>query len=67
VFEGLVRKHLAPLGVKWNEPEAGMFYWMDLAGTKLAAGKSDAFDTKELIKEKAIAQGVLLIPVCIFF
>ena len=60
-FEALVRKHLAPLGVTWNEPEAGMFYWLDLANTNIA-GKEE-FDTKELIKEKAIAEGVLLIPV----
>jgi kynurenine/2-aminoadipate aminotransferase len=48
----LARLHLGDR-VAFNEPSAGMFLWLELKGVE---------DTKDLIKSKAIAKKVLLLP-----
>jgi tryptophan aminotransferase len=53
-FEFYARKHLDGLA-DWVSPVAGMFLWIDLK----RAGIEDSF---ELIREKALAKGVLAVP-----
>ena len=53
-FEAFAHKHLKGLA-SWVSPVAGMFLWIDLS----PAGIEDSF---ELIREKALAKGVLAVP-----
>jgi tryptophan aminotransferase len=53
-FEFFARKHLDGLA-DWVSPVAGMFLWIDLS----RSGIEDSF---ELIREKAMAKGVLAVP-----
>ena len=53
-FEFFARKHLDGLA-DWVSPVAGMFLWIDLK----RSGIEDSF---ELIREKAMAKGVLAVP-----
>lgn len=52
VFLASASKHLTGLAT-WTSPRAGMFVWMKLSGIR---------DSWPLIKEKAVAKKVLLVP-----
>ncbi|KAG8960044.1 hypothetical protein FRC03_007121 [Tulasnella sp. 419] len=64
VFESGMRKHLNGLA-EWNTPEAGMFFWFKL---KLPPTESSPEgDSSVLIRERAVAKGVLALPGTAFF
>jgi len=52
-----IKLHLKDM-VKFNEPDCGMFIWMEVIGIK---------DTRKLIFEKAVREEVLLLPGSPFF
>lgn len=53
-YEALAHKHLDGLAT-WISPVAGMFLWLDLS----PSGVKDSFD---LIRNQALAKGVLAVP-----
>lgn len=58
-FEAMAREHLAGLA-DWVSPVAGMFLWIDLS----PAGIKDSY---QLIRNEALAKGVLAVPGAAFY
>jgi tryptophan aminotransferase len=59
IFEAAARKHLDGLA-KWVSPVAGMFLWIDMS----PAGITDSWS---LIRNEALAKGVLAVPGSAFY
>jgi tryptophan aminotransferase len=53
-FEELAQKYLGDLA-EWVSPVAGMFLWIDCS-------KSGIYDTDDMIRVEALANGVLAVP-----
>ncbi|KAG9043604.1 hypothetical protein FS837_009336 [Tulasnella sp. UAMH 9824] len=64
VFEAAMNKHLTGL-VEWSTPVSGMFIWFKLKLRPTA--NSPEGDSAALIRERAVAKGVLALPGTAFF
>lgn len=64
VFEAAMNEHLTGL-VEWSSPVSGMFIWFKLKLRPTA--NSPEGDSAALIRERAVAKGVLALPGSAFF
>jgi len=63
VFENAMQKHLAGL-VEWTPPESGMFFWFKLVMNPNEPSAEG--DSENIIRTKALENGVLALPGTVF-
>ncbi|QRW03778.1 aminotransferase class I and II protein [Ceratobasidium sp. AG-Ba] len=64
IFEAAMNQHLSGLA-EWDIPQAGMFFWFKL---NLPSGKEgEAGDSEQLVREKAVENGILALPGTSFY
>ncbi|QRV89570.1 mitochondrial carrier protein [Ceratobasidium sp. AG-Ba] len=64
VFEAAMNRHLSGLA-EWDTPQAGMFFWFKLNLPSVKEG--EAGDSEQLVREKAVENGVLALPGTSFY